>query len=91
MMTSTFLSREEVSILTGLTQPAAQTRWLRSHGWLFEISASGKPQVARSFFVSRMVQPMKSESPPTEAEQPDMTALLTRIRRRQLDRRSRLA
>lgn len=69
--------------MTGLTQPAAQARWLRSRGWLFEKSASGKPQIARSYLIARMVQPTMASSV-MESDKPDMNALLTRISRRNM-------
>lgn len=84
-MNSTFLSKEEVSTLTGLTQPAAQVRWLRSRAWLFETSASGRPQIARSYLISRMVHPSAIVSTSVmEPEKPDMNALLARINRHNL-------
>lgn len=33
------LTTQELSDLTGRTQPAAQIRWLQIHDWLFEIGA----------------------------------------------------
>jgi hypothetical protein len=47
---SPFLSPAELVQITGLTQHAAQIRWLRdpARAWKFEISATGRPVVLRA-------------------------------------------
>lgn len=42
-----FLSPEELHTLTGYKISLCQRRWLDSHGWRYEQSASGKPVVLR--------------------------------------------
>ena len=42
-----FLSPKELRDLTGYKQPAYQRQWLTVHGWVFEVDATGKPQVAK--------------------------------------------
>lgn len=49
-----FLTPEELEELTAYTRHSAQARWLRDHGWLFELSASGRPVVSRSYAESKM-------------------------------------
>jgi hypothetical protein len=40
-----FLSAAELHDLTDRRQPSAQIKWLREHGWRFEVGASGRPKV----------------------------------------------
>lgn len=49
------LVTEEIAELTGRSQPAAQIRWLKTRGWLFEIGGDGLPKVAKAYFDRRMV------------------------------------
>lgn len=49
-----FLTEEELLELTAYTRFSAQARWLREHGWLFELSASGRPIVSRAYAESKM-------------------------------------
>lgn len=49
------MSTNELSSLTGRVQPAAQIRWLKASGWLFEIGGDGLPKVATAYFDRRMV------------------------------------
>jgi hypothetical protein len=56
---SLFLSSEEVEALTDRLQPKRQIAWLSQHGWRFEVGASGRPKIARSYYESRMGQPEK--------------------------------
>lgn len=44
-----FLVPEEVETLTGFKASARQIVWLRSKGWRFEQSGSGRPIVARKY------------------------------------------
>lgn len=48
------LTATEISEITGYTRPSAQIRWLKAHGWPFEIGASGRPVVLRSVAVARL-------------------------------------
>ncbi len=52
---SIFLSDQEMEELTDRRLPGAQRKWLEARGWRFEVTASGKPKVARSEFEFRMV------------------------------------
>ena len=58
-----FLSQDELRELTDLKVPKAQIRWLRAHSFPFEISASGKPKVLRSFLFERLQISMPSNNP----------------------------
>jgi len=49
-----FLTREELKELTDLKIPKAQMRWLSKHAYPFEISATGKPKVLRSWVFDRL-------------------------------------
>lgn len=49
-----FLSADELRELTDLKIPKAQMRWLDKHHYPYEISASGKPKVLRSFLIERL-------------------------------------
>jgi hypothetical protein len=49
-----FLDDEELERLTGYVRHSAQVRWLRSHGWNFEVAASGRPVVSRSYSESKL-------------------------------------
>ncbi|WP_418320163.1 DUF4224 domain-containing protein [Piscinibacter sakaiensis] len=60
------LTRDEVCILTGSTQPARQRQWLDRHGWPY-VNANGRgsyPRVARAVFVDRMAHRLPAESAP---------------------------
>ncbi len=41
-----FLSPEEVQRLTGKKRHSAQVRWLRDHGYRFDVNGLGEPVVA---------------------------------------------
>lgn len=60
-----FLSSEELKDLTDLKIAKAQIRWLDKNNYPYEISASGKPKVLRSFLFSRF-QTISSSSQTTE-------------------------
>lgn len=49
-----FLTSEELQQLTGYSRPAAQRRWIESHGYLHEIDAKGRPVVLRDHLSSRL-------------------------------------
>lgn len=48
------LAPQEIKELTAYTRPSAQIRWLKSHGWPFEVGADGRPKVLRSVAVARL-------------------------------------
>ena len=41
--------------LTGYGRPSAQIRWLRRHGWKYDVNALGEPIVAVAEFHRKMV------------------------------------
>lgn len=49
------ITTQDLVDITGRIQPAAQIRWLKAHGWIFEISGDGLPKVANAYFDKRMV------------------------------------
>ena len=48
------LSADEVEKLTDRPQPKKQIEWLTRRGWVFEVGASGRPKVSRTYFDQRM-------------------------------------
>lgn len=46
---SLFLMPDEVVLLTGYKLSSRQVEWLRSKGWRFELNASRRPVIARSY------------------------------------------
>jgi hypothetical protein len=48
-----FLTPEELHALTDYKRPCDQMRWLREHGYPFEIGASGRPKVLRRIVEQR--------------------------------------
>lgn len=49
-----FLTREELRDLTDYKRPSDQIRWLTEHGYRFDVGASGRPKVLRSFVGNRL-------------------------------------
>lgn len=49
-----FLSPADIEALTGYKLPAHQRRWLTRHGYPFDVAASGRPVVARSYVETRL-------------------------------------
>lgn len=60
MLTLIFLSNDELKDLTDLKIAKAQIRWLKNHSFPFEIGASGKPKVLRSFVINRLQETTKT-------------------------------
>jgi hypothetical protein len=52
---SAFITPETLRDLTGYRRPGAQIKWLRDHGWRFEVNAAGHPRVAQAYFDRKMV------------------------------------
>lgn len=50
------LTREELSMLTGLKQAKRMTAWLEARGWVFEPPArrGDVPKVDRAYYLARM-------------------------------------
>ena len=49
-----FLTDDELFHLTGYKLPGWQVRWLKAHTWRFEVSAIGRPVVARAYAEQRL-------------------------------------
>ena len=49
-----FLSQDELRELTDLKLAKAQIRWLQKQAYPYEVSASGKPKVLRSFVFDKL-------------------------------------
>ena len=49
-----FLTEEELKDLTGYQRPKAIMRWLKEHGYRFEVSAYGWPKVLRDAVCARL-------------------------------------
>lgn len=60
-----FLTSDELRDLTDLKIANAQIKWLDKNNYPYEISASGKPKVLRSFLFDRF-RNITSHSPTTE-------------------------
>lgn len=70
------LTPEELRELTDLEQPAAQVRWLRARDWQFEVGASGRPKVARSYFQARLgAEPQEQQPASRSGSSVDLAAL----------------
>lgn len=50
-----YLSREDLSALTGLTTQAAQRRWLIRGNWPHEVGNDGHPRVLRAYHDNRLM------------------------------------
>lgn len=63
MSPSLFLTRDELYELTGYKLISKQAGWLRRKNWRFEITASGRPIVARSYVEAMLggTKPAKEE------------------------------
>lgn len=53
-MSDLFLTQDEVHELTGYRLHARQRKWLDSHGYLYERSATGRPIVLRAHVTQRL-------------------------------------
>ena len=49
-----FLTRAQISHLTGLKRPSAQIRWLRSRGYPVEVGADNQPKVLEDVVRDRL-------------------------------------
>ena len=52
-----FLSPEELQVLTGYARWADQRKWFASRRWIFEVNASGRPIVLKSYVEARLGLP----------------------------------
>jgi hypothetical protein len=62
------MSHEQLVELTDYETAAAQIRWLRAHGWRFEVNAAGRPKVALAHFERKMGCHAVTPEPPPEAK-----------------------
>lgn len=58
------LTPDELRELTDRVRYADQIAWLRQRGWRFELSATGRPKVAKAEFERRMVAGAKAKDKP---------------------------
>lgn len=70
---SEFLSEVELGDLSGLTQKAAQARWLRKNRFEFVLRADGTPRVLRDHVRARLGA-MHGDKPSVTIE-PDWSAI----------------
>lgn len=68
-----FLTRDEITELTGKRRFTAQVAWLSAHRWAFETRADGRPVVARAEAERQLVG--KRGRGPEPAAEPDFGAL----------------
>lgn len=67
-----FLTAEELRELTGYQVPAHQKRWLSDRGWVFVVSAFGRPKVSRAYAEQRLGVAVIGVAAQTSAE-PDFS------------------
>lgn len=66
---SMYLTPAQLADLTGLTQPAAQIKWLEKRGWKFERTAQGQPRVTVAYHAARL-ETLDSAAPAAAAASP---------------------
>lgn len=49
-----FLTKEEVTELTGYKIPKLQCQWLKDRGWIFERNRNNRPIIGRTYAKSRL-------------------------------------
>lgn len=57
-----YLTADNLAELTGLTQAAAQIKWLEKRGWKFERTAQGQPRVTVAYHAARL-ETLESATP----------------------------
>lgn len=67
-----FLTSDELKELTDLKISKAQIRWLSKHNYPYEIGASGKPKVLRSFLMEKLNATFQSN---TNKQEPNFDAI----------------
>lgn len=63
IMTTLFLSREEIVALTDKRKADAQIRWLRRHGYPYDVSGTGQPKVLRQVVIARLGGSVQNPEP----------------------------
>lgn len=71
---SMFLSDDELEELTGKVRHDAQRRELARRGWIFEVTASGRPIVSRSYAEAKLGRG-HATAEPTRLWRPNFDAL----------------
>lgn len=66
--TPAFLDDGELARLTGRSRRTAQIRWLRDHGYVFEVNADGVPVVARRYAEQRLGVGLQAECPKPDVD-----------------------
>jgi hypothetical protein len=61
-----FLTELELRELTRLQRPSAIARWLREHGYPFDLAADGWPRVLRAYVEQRL----SGDTAPTKKREP---------------------
>lgn len=75
MAASTFLTPEELGVLTGYKLPCHQREWLKKRGWVFVENRSRKPIVSRNYAEQRLGASV-NDATPGAIMQPNFAALL---------------
>lgn len=67
-----FLTADQIADLTGYQRHADQRKWLAARGWVFEVSATGRPIVSNAYAEQRLGGAASKEKP---AWQPNLAAI----------------
>lgn len=67
-----FLDPDQIADLTGYQRHADQRKWLAARGWVFEVSATGRPIVSTTYAEQRLGG---TASKPKPAWQPNLAAI----------------
>lgn len=43
----TFITQDEIELITGYKRPLEQRKWLDANGWQFELNRAGRPVILR--------------------------------------------
>ncbi len=68
MTSDLFLSTKDLCDLTGYKAGYYQAAWLKSHGYPYELTISGKPRVLREFVEKKLGLANVNESPQTKPD-----------------------
>lgn len=84
-----FLTDADLFDLTGFKQPAAQERYLRAKGYLFDCNARGVPRVLWDQVHARQTPSAPDSVKKQDAEDtPNSAALLRLVQTRNIDRKT---
>lgn len=76
-MDSLILTKDEIAELTGFKLQGRQCKWLKEHGWVFEMNANRRPIVGREYARRRLGGLGAVEARP-EGARPNFNALTRR-------------